>query len=467
MAAKTIGRDLTKGNVTKQMITFAMPFMISNALQAVYSMVDMLVVGNVVGETGLSAVNNSSMLIMLMTTLCMGFSNSGQVYISQLMGAKKRSEINSAIGTLFSTVMIMAAIMTVISLLFSEGLLSLLDVQGGAFAEAKDYMLICGGGIVFTYGYNMVSSVLRGMGNSKMPLLFIAIASVINIILDLLFVKYMGMGVAGAAWATIIGQAASFIFAIVYLYGRREEFGFDFKLASLRIDGKVFRVLVRLGVPFAIQMSAISISMLFVNRLINTYGGLSCSAAFGVNSKITQIPDIIARSISMASASMIGQNLAAREIDRSKKVVHTGLWMCAVIYGVFAVAVLGFPQQLFGLFTSEANVLKYAWPCLLCAAISFPAHITMSPCNSFIQGIGDAKFSLIIAILDGVVARISLSYILGVVLGESFFGTVLGMGDMGTAFGFFLGFNLATYVTAIPAAVYFFAERWRKRTLLV
>lgn len=467
MATKSIGNDFTKGNVTRQLATFAMPFMISNALQAVYSMVDMLVVGNVVGETGLSAVNNASMLIMLMTTLCMGFSNSGQVYISQLIGAKKREELNHAIGTLFTTIMIMAAIMTVISVALCNPLLRLMDVQGGAFDEARDYMLICGGGIIFSYGYNMVSAVLRGMGNSKMPLVFIVIASVVNIVLDIVFVKYLGWSVAGAAWATIIGQAVSFIISIIYLYIHREAFGFDFKLDSYKIRGSILKILVRLGVPFAIQSSAINISMLFVNRLINTYGGLSCSAAFGVNSKIAQIPDIIARSIGMASGSMIGQNFAANEIDRSKKIVHTGLWMGAIIYGVFAVIVLGFPEELFRFFSSEESVLIYAWPSLLCTAISFPAHMFMQSTTAFIQGVGDAKFSLFVAIMDGVVARISLSYVLGVVLGESLFGSILGMGELGPAFGFFLGFNLATYVTAIPSTIYFYAERWRKRSRLV
>lgn len=462
-----IGNDLTKGNVSKQLIKFSLPFMISNALQAVYSMVDMLVVGNVVGETGLSAVNNSSMLVMLMTTLCMGFSSAGQVYISQLVGAKRKADINTTIGTLFSTMAIMGAAMTVIALLFSKSLISLLDVQAGAFDEALNYMLICGGGIIFTFGYNMISSVLRGMGEGKMPLVFIAIASVINIILDILFVKYLGWSVAGAAWATIIGQAVSFIVSLFYLYRNRVSFGFDFKLKSFAISRSHFSVLVRLGVPFAIQMSAISISMLFVNRLINSYGGLSCSAAFGVNTKISQIPDIISRSIGMASSAMIGQNLAAKEIDRSKKVVHSGIMLCASVYLIFGILLFLFPTKIFGLFTSEDNVLKYAWSAILCSLIAFPAHIFMSPTNSFVQGIGDAKFSLLIAILDGVVARISLSYLLGVVLGKSFFGGTLGMGDeLGVAFGFFLGFNLATYVTAIPTTIYFLSEKWRKRSLL-
>lgn len=462
-----IGNDLTVGSVPKQLIKFSLPFMLSNALQAVYSMVDMLVVGNVVGENGLSAVNNASMLVMLMTTLCMGFSNSGQVYISQLVGAKRKADINTTIGTLFSTMGIMSAIMTVIALLFSKSLISLLNVQEGAFGEALDYMLICGGGIVFTYGYNMISSVLRGMGEGKMPLIFIAIASVINIILDIVFVRYCGWSVSGAAWATVIGQAVSFIISLIYLYRNRVEFGFDFKLNSFKLSKPHFKILIRLGIPFAIQMSAINISMLFVNGLINSYGGLSCSAAFGVNTKISQIPDIITRSIGMASSSMIGQNLAAHEIDRSKKVVHSGLVICASVYVFFGILLILFPVRIFGLFTSEANVLKYARYAILCSLIAFPAHAFMSSTNAFVHGIGDAKFSLIVALLDGVVARISLSYLLGVVLGESFFGTTLGMGhELGVAFGFFLGYNLATYVTAIPTTVYFFSEHWRKRALL-
>ncbi len=462
-----IGTDLTKGHVTKQLVAFAIPFMLSNALQAVYSTVDMLIVGNVVGEGGISAVTNASMLVMLMTTLCMGFSNSGQVYIAQLVGAQKKEALNDAIGTLFSTMFLLAALMTSVSLLLCDPLLGLLNVQPGAYAGARSYMLICGGCIAFTYGYNMISAVLRGMGESKRPLLFIAIASVVNLILDLLFVVLFGWGVAGAAWATIIGQGVSFFVSIVYLYRRRASFGFDFRRASFKIKKSIFRILMRLGIPFAIQMSAISISMLFVNTLINTYGGLSCSAAFGVSSKVQQIPDIVSRSIGMASSSMIGQNIAAGAVDRAKKVVHAGLWMCVSIYVVFVSVLLLFPREIFSLFTPDENVLQYARLCVIAFAVSSPAFMMMPSFTSFIQGIGNATFSLIVALTDGVVARVTLSWLLGVVLGNSFFGDVLGLGDLGPALGFFLGFNLAAYVTAIPSAVYVISERWRKRALLV
>jgi len=441
--------------------------MISNALQTMYGMVDMLVVGNYVGEAGLSAVNNASMLILLMMTLCMGFSVSGQIYVSQLFGAQKKEEINRAIGTLFTMLMAFAALTTLVSLTLAGPMLRLLHVPAEAMPMAKDYTMICGGGIVFSYCYNMITSVLKGMGESARPLLFIAIASVVNIVLDLLLVGGLGWGAAGAAWATIIGQTASFLFSLVFLYRRKESFGFDFKLRSFRPAPEAVRVYFRLGIPYAIQMSALSISMLFVNGLINTYGSVSCSAAFGVSNKIQHLPDILSRSIGMVTSSMVGQNLAAGKVQRAKKTVHVGLYVTTGLYLIMGLIVLLFSQELFGMFTGEESVLRFAWSCAVCMVISFPAHAMMKPTNAFVQGIGNARFSLVIALLDGVVARISLSWLLGVVLGQSFFGSTLSMGDMGRPFGFFLGYNLATYFTAVPATVYFFSERWRKRALLV
>lgn len=449
-----IGNDLTEGPVTKQLLRFAMPFMLSNGLQALYSMVDMVIVGNYVGSGGLSAVNIASNLIMLITTLCMGFSMSGQVYIAQLVGNGRRDRLNATIGTMFTTIMALALIMTLVGLAFRGGLLRLMNTPPEAWDGAMDYMRICSGGIVFIYGYNMVSATLRGMGDSKHPLLFIFIASVINIVLDIWFVWGWNMGVAGAAYATVIGQAVSFLWALCFLYRRRDAFGFDFRLSSFRVDRAVLKLLTKLGVPFALQMSAINISMLFVNALINAYGGVFASAAFGVSCKVQQIPDIMSRSIGMATSGMAGQNLGAKKFDRAVRTVHVALMMTTGIWLVFGAIYLLWPEGIFRIFNNEAPVLALAGICAFTAVISYPAHAVMSPCNSFVQVVGDAKFSLIVAILDGFVARISLSYLFGVVLGMDLF-------------GFFLGYNLATYVTGIPSGVYFFSGCWKKRKMLV
>ena len=448
-----LGSDLTEGSVSRGLIRFAIPFMLSNGLQAVYSMVDMLVVGRVVGSAGLSAVSISSMLVMLMTTLCMGFSTGGQVVIAQLIGLGARDRLNRTIGTLFTAVTGFAVLMTAVGLALSRPLLHLLNTPEESLAEAADYMRICSGCIVFTYGYNMVSAVLRGMGDSKNPLLFIAIASAVNVALDLLFVGLLGWRVAGAAWATIIGQAVSFAVSLVYLYRRREAFGFDFKPKSFAVDRTVFKTLVKLGVPFAIQMSVINISMLFVNRFINGFG-VYASATFGTGGKIQQVPDILSRSIGMATSGMVGQNLGAGKPERAEKTVKTALVICWAIYAAAAALFLSMPERIFSLFTSDAEVIALAWTYAVTAVISYPAHAMMGPCNAFVQGLGNARFSLIVSVLDGFVARICFSVLLGIVL-------KLGL------FGFFLGYNLATYVTAIPAAVYFFCGRWKKRALVV
>ena len=209
---KSLAKDFTEGSIPRQLFWFMLPFMASNALQVFYSTIDMMIVGRYVGTAGLSAVSLSSLIINLATMVCLGISNAGQVLISQAIGSGKKEKISSIIGTLLDILLIVSIVFTAIVFLFKDSILRLMNVPPESYKMASDYMLICGAGIVFTAGYNMVSAVLRGMGDSKRPLLFIVIASVVNLVLDILFTGVMGFGVAGAAWATIIGQAVSLIF---------------------------------------------------------------------------------------------------------------------------------------------------------------------------------------------------------------------------------------------------------------
>ena len=211
---RSISKDFTQGNIARQLIFFALPFMASNALQVLYSTIDMIIVGEYVGTPGLSAVSQASMIVNFATMVCLGFSNAGQVLISQAMGARKRKEMNDVMGTLFIFVLLLAIGLSAVILIGRVWILDVMNIPEESYAMAMDYLVICGAGLIFTAGYNMVSAVLRGMGDSKRPFLFIAIASVINLVLDILFTGILGWGVAGAAWATIIGQAVSFIFSI-------------------------------------------------------------------------------------------------------------------------------------------------------------------------------------------------------------------------------------------------------------
>ena len=294
---------------------------------------------------------------------------------------------------------------------------------------------------------------LRGMGDSKRPLVFIGIASLVNVVLDILFVGPMGLQAAGAAWATIIAQAVSFLISVAYLYKEREAFGFDFRLTSFRIHKNILKILLRLGLPAALQHSAISISMLFINGFVNVYG-LAASAAFGVGRRVEMIPHTLTNSVSMAVSTMVGHNMAAGEVKRSKRTVWYafGVNMSVTLVGFICFAL--WPRGVFSIFTQDESVLELSGLLMTTILIGMPAFPIMQAFNPFIQGIGNARLSLIIGLMDGVVARIGLCLLFERVL------------DMGL-FGVLLGYTLATYVTAIPAMIYFLSGVWKKRKLLV
>lgn len=354
---------------------------------------------------------------------------------------------------MFTSVTVMAALMTVLGLALHAPLLRLLQVPEESYGQAVDYMLVCSGGILFTYGYNTVSAILRGMGDGKRPLVFIAIASVLNVVLDLLLVGPLGMRAAGAAWATIIAQAISFLISIAYLYKKREEFGFDFKLSNFRIVRDKLLILLKLGLPMALQFGAISISMLFINGFINVYG-LAASATFGVGRRVEMIPTMLTQSVSMAASTMIGQNMAAGEQKRAKQTVYDSLAINAVVAAAAFVCFALWPQAIFSLFTQDLEVLELSPIFMTTLLIGLPAFPIMHAFTPFIQGIGNARLNLIIGLMDGVIARIGLCLL---------FERALEMG----MYGVLLGYSLATYVTAIPSAIYFFSGIWKKRRLLV
>ena len=193
-AKKTLAKDFTQGNIAKQMLWFALPFMLSNALQVFYSTIDMMIVGRCVGKAGLSAVSQSSQILNFATMVCFGFSNGGQVLVSQALGAGKRKELNQIIGTLFSLISLLALGLTAVILLGRNVIMDLVNIPKESEKFALQYLVICGGGLIFTAGYNMVAAVLRGMGDSKRPFLFIGIASAINLVLDILFTGIWGWG---------------------------------------------------------------------------------------------------------------------------------------------------------------------------------------------------------------------------------------------------------------------------------
>jgi len=447
--SRAIAKNFTTGNIPKQLLWFTLPFMASNAMQVLYSTIDMMIVGKYVGTAGLSAVSQSSQIINFAVMVCLGVSNAGQVLVSQALGAEKKEKLNPIIGTLFCLLVILALVFTLLVLVFQTGILTLMHVPQESFQMARDYFVICGCGLVFTAGYNMVSAVLRGMGDSKRPFLFILIASVVNLVLDILFTGMMGFGVAGAAWATVIGQAVSFLFSVYFLYRNKESFGFDFKKESFRIDKSYAKMIVSLGTPMAIQSGFINLSMLFVNAIINQVGVVA-SATFGVGVRIDDIINKISQGIQYAALPMISQNIGAKQKTRAKHVVYWAWIYSFLLTILFMLLYIVFGKQMFMIFSDDPEIHAMSKTFISAILWMFPAFAVMRGSGAFIQGIGHARLCMILALLDGFILRIGLSWLFGIGLGWGFYGVVL-------------GYALAPYGYAIPSMIYFLSGRWEKR----
>ena len=446
--SKSMVRDLTNGSVPKLMFAFAAPLFLANALQAIYNVVDMIVVGQVVGGPGMSAVSTGGNILHILTFLAMGFSSAGQVIIARQVGKRDMDAVRKVIGTMFTMLLVMALVMSVVCFFIRGWMLGIVNTPEEAYSDTMDYTVICIIGLVFIYGYNVVSAIMRGMGDSKRPFTFIAIAAIMNMILDIVFVAYMGMGVAGAALATVIGQAFSFVYAMVYLYMHKEAFGFDFKLKSFIPDKQSMAQLSSLGIPMALQMAAVSISQTVVAAWVNSFGVIY-SAIAGILSKLNMMIGILTNSVSTAAASMVGQNLGARKYARVTRILICAL-LSALVFGVVAsLAVYLFPNTIFAWFTSDKDVLAKASVIILPCILNFFGASVRCYGFGLINGSGNSKLNLFVAILDGIIGRIGIAYILG---------WALTMGPV----GFWLGDALAGFVPGLIGLVFYLSGTWRK-----
>ncbi len=452
METKKLSKDFTQGNITSQLLWLALPFMASNALQVLYSTIDMIIVGKYVGTAGLSAVSQASQILNFVTMVCLGFSNAGQVLIAQALGAKKNREMSDIIGTLFIYILALSFALSGVIIFGRELILDLMNIPVESYDMAMEYLVICAAGLILTAGYNLVSAVLRGMGDAKRPFLFIGIASVVNLVLDILFTGILGWGVAGAAWATIIGQGVSFLFSLFYLYKKRTNFGFEFKKSSFVPNKKYAGMITGLGMPMAIQSGFINISMLFVNSMINSIGVVE-SATFGVGCRIDDIVNKISQGIQYAAMPMISQNIGAGMQKRAKQVVYRAWVVSFVSTVIFMGLYIGLGKQLFMLFSDDVLVHNMSGEFIRAILWMFPAFAIMRGTGAFIQGIGNAKLGMVLSVLDGVALRIGLSWIFGIVLDFGFF-------------GFVLGYALAPFGYAIPSLIYFLSGTWKKKKAL-
>ncbi len=444
----TMITDLTQGNVVKLLLIFSAPLFVSNVLQSVYNIVDMIVIGHVVGGTGMSAVSTGGNVLNLLMFLAMGFSSAGQILIAKYVGENDRDSIKKVIGSMFTLLLSMSVAMSVICYLIRDTILRLVNTPPEAYQYTMDYTIICIFGLIFIYGYNIVSAILRGMGDSKRPFYFVAVATVVNLILDIVFVAFLDMAAMGAALATVIGQAVSFFYSLIYLYQKRESFGFDFNPKSFipdkRISGRIFA----LGIPMALQSAAIHISLTVVAAWVNIFGVVS-SAIAGIYGKLGAVMGTMSNSTTTAAASMVGQNLGAKKYKRVPTILFWAMGISAIMAAVCSIALYLFPEQLFLLFTEDMSVVSAAFIIILPSILNFFGCAARTFAFGIINGSGNAKLNLAIALFDGMISRIGIAYLLGFVL------------DWGP-FGFWMGDAIAGYVPLLIGGIYFLSGRWKK-----
>ncbi len=443
-------RDFTGGNITRQLVSFAWPLFLSNLLQVVYNMADMIIVGRVLGKAGTSAVAIGGDVSMLLTFIAMGFSGAGQVLVARYIGGGRRDKLSRFIGTMFGFLMSCALAISALGLVFQSSILRLMNTPEASYAGAESYSRICMIGLVFIYGYNIVSAILRGMGDSKHPFIFIGIAAVINICLDLLFVAFLGFGAGGAALATVISQGVSFVACALFLTRNKESFGLDVKPEwFLRWDGEMLSSLLKLGTPMAIKSASVMFSKLFVNSWINSYG-VEVSAFAGIANKVNNISNLISNAMNTAGSTMVGQNIAAGEYGRVNRILARLMAITLSIAALISVLIAAFPMQIFGIFTEDPSVLAIAPRYVPIAITVFFASALRSAMNALINGSGKYKVNFATAILDGIVMRIGLALLFGVAL------------DM-KHYGFWLGDALAGFTPFLIGTVFYFTGLWKNK----
>lgn len=439
--------DLTNGKVSTLLLRFAFPLLISNAMQAIYNIVDMVVVGQVLGSAGMAAVSIGGDVLHLLTFLAMGFASAGQVLIAQSVGAGRMDEVKKTIGTMFTFLLSTSVLISVGCFFLRNNVLGWLNTPPESYAYTLDYTVTCIVGLVFIYGYNIVSAILRGMGDSKRPFVFIAIAAILNIILDILFVAVLKMEVFGAALATVIGQGASFVISLIYLYIRRENFGFDFKPSSFRIEKNAFSKLLALGIPMALQSAAVHLSKTILMAWINS-AGVIYSALAGIFNKVNIMSAVVSNSFTAAGSSMVGQNLGAGKHERIPVILKTvAAWSLAISL-VFTLVMCFFPNQVFSMFTGEEEVLAVASILVIPIILNFFGSATRSISFSIINGSGNTRLNLAVAIIDGIIGRIGLA---------ALFGFALKMGCE----GFWYGDSIAGFIPFFIGMTYYLSGKWR------
>ncbi len=439
--------DLTTGSISKTLIRFALPFLGSSLLQFLYGVVDMIVVGQFSDAAGVTAVNNSSQIMQLVTSLICGIATGGTVLLGQYIGAKKYRDAGKTVGSMIYLFAGLAAVITAVLLVFGNGIVALLQVPNEAVVPAQAYLRICGIGTSFIVGYNVVSSILRGIGDSKRPMYFIAISCLLNIVGDLILVGRFRLGAEGAAIATVAAQAVSFLCALVTLFCS----GLPFPVARKPERQKSIRVL-QLGIPVAFQDVFATLSFIIITVVVNLIG-LSQSAAVGVVERIIGFSMVIPIAFMSALAVFTAQNIGAGQQPRAKTGLRISLLISLGLTLILFLIMQFFPDFLMGIFTPDKDVIYHGSLYLRTYSIDALMVCFVFCLNGFFSGCGRTTFTMFNCLFSTFIVRVPLVILFASLPNV----TMLQIG---------IAAPVASAVQIIIQIIYYFSNRWN-RPLLV
>lgn len=394
---------MTSGSIWKTILIFSIPLIIGNLLQQTYNTIDSMIVGNFVGSSALAAVGSSTALINLLISFAQGIAVGSGIIVAQSLGSNARKDVRISIHTSMALALVLGLVISIMGYVFAPWLLEKMQTPSEVMPESIEYLRVFSLGLIFNVIYNMEAGILNAVGNSKRSLLYLSIASFTNVVLDFIFIKYLGMGVRGAAIATNISQFISALLALLFLLRVPEIYKVSLK--KIKIHKDMALRIIKVGIPTAIQGTVISLSNVIMQSSVNVFGAMPM-AGFGAFIKIDGFNILPVLSLSLAITTFAGQNYGAGKIDRVKKGMWTTLFM-TIIYTIISGTMLyNFAPKVIALFTKEPDVIAAG---VLATKFFCPFYFLLAIMHSLagtVRGTGRTVPPMLIMILSLCVFRI-------------------------------------------------------------
>lgn len=441
-------KDLTDGKPARLILQFATPMLIGNVFQQLYNVVDSVIVGNFLGKEALAAVGASFPLLFMLISFVIGIASGSTIIISQFFGAKDMEQVKKAIDTMWVFLFFASLVVTALGIGFSGAIFELIKLPAEVMPQARLYFNVYLGGIVLFFGFNATSAILRGLGDSKTPLYFLVIATITNIVFDLLFILVFKWGIAGAAIATIISQGGAFITAVIYLNRTHPVFNLSWR--KLEFDKFLFRKSLNIGLPSGLQQTFVSLGMLALFRIVNDFG-TDTVAAYSVALRIDSLAALASMNFGAALSTYVGQNLGAKKPERVYAGLLATLKMSSFVSIAVTLIVVIFRHQLMALFTSDANVIAIGAGYLLIVCSFYVVFSAMFVIGGLLRGAGDTLIPMFITLFALWFIRIPSSWLLSREIGVS---------------GVWWAIPLGWAIGAGLSWIYYLRGNWRKKVVV-